>query len=47
MVARELGIPAVVSVQDASRRLVDGDEIEVDGNRGTVTVLTPVYDARP
>jgi len=39
IVARELGIPAVVSVSDASRRLVDGDEIEVDGNRGTVTLL--------
>jgi rifampicin phosphotransferase len=39
IVARELGIPAVVSVDGASRRLVDGDEIEVDGDRGIVTVL--------
>ena len=39
IVARELGIPAVVSVDGASRRLNDGDELEVDGDRGTVTVL--------
>ena len=44
IVARELGIPAVVSVEDASRRLLDGDEIEVDGDRGTVTLL-PGVDA--
>ena len=39
IVARELGIPAVVSVEGASQHLVDGDEVEVDGDRGTVTVL--------
>ena len=39
IVARELGIPAVVSVEGASQQLVDGDELEVDGDRGTVTVL--------
>ena len=39
IVARELGIPAVVSVEGASKQLVDGDEVEVDGDRGTVTVL--------
>jgi pyruvate,water dikinase len=39
IVARELGIPAVVSVGGASQQLVDGDDLEVDGDRGTVTVL--------
>jgi phosphohistidine swiveling domain-containing protein len=38
-VSRELGIPCVVSVSEATRRLVDGMEVEVDGGRGTVTVL--------
>ncbi|MEZ5236422.1 MAG: PEP-utilizing enzyme [Acidimicrobiales bacterium] len=41
IVARELGIPAVVSATGATRRLRDGDLIEVDGSRGVVTVLTP------
>jgi pyruvate,water dikinase len=36
IVARELGIPAVVSVAGATSRLADGDLVEVDGNRGTV-----------
>jgi pyruvate,water dikinase len=39
IVARELGIPAVVSVDGASRRLVDGDEVEVDGDRGSVRLV--------
>ncbi|MEW5983131.1 MAG: PEP/pyruvate-binding domain-containing protein [Acidobacteriota bacterium] len=36
IVAREYGIPAVMSVQDATRILADGDDILVDGDRGTV-----------
>jgi pyruvate,water dikinase len=39
IVARELGIPAVVSATDATRRIPDGVLLEVDGNRGVVTVL--------
>ena len=39
IVARELGIPAVVSVEDASLRIASGTTIEVDGDRGTVRVL--------
>ena len=44
IVARELGIPAVVSVDDATAMLRDGDEVEVDGDRGVVrvTALAPV-----
>ncbi len=38
IVARELGIPAVVSVHDASRTIVDGTRLTVDGAAGTVTV---------
>ena len=39
IVARELGIPAVVSATDSSRRIPDGALIEVDGSRGTATML--------
>jgi rifampicin phosphotransferase len=39
IVSRELGIPCVVSVQHATRRIVDGTKLTVDGTTGTVTVL--------
>jgi rifampicin phosphotransferase len=39
MVARELGIPAVVNTGDGTRRLRTGDRVRVDGTRGTVEVL--------
>jgi phosphohistidine swiveling domain-containing protein len=38
IVSRELGIPAAVSVTGATRRILDGSTITVDGNTGTVTV---------
>jgi rifampicin phosphotransferase len=38
IVCRELGIPCVASVQDATMRIADGAMITVDGNAGTVTV---------
>ena len=38
IVSRELGIPAAVSVTNATRRIVDGSMITVDGNAGTVIV---------
>ena len=38
IVARELGIPAAVSVAGATQRIVDGSTLTVDGNTGTVTV---------
>jgi phosphohistidine swiveling domain-containing protein len=39
IVSRELGIPCVVAVQNATDRIVDGSMLEVDGTAGTVTVL--------
>ena len=39
IVSRELGIPCVVSVTDATRKIPDGAEVEVNGTNGTVTVL--------
>lgn len=38
IVSRELGIPAAVSVQDCTTRIVDGTVLTVDGNTGVVTV---------
>jgi pyruvate,water dikinase len=39
IVSRELGIPCVVSVAEASVRIPAGAVVEVDGDAGTVTVL--------
>ena len=39
IVSRELGIPCVVSVTDATRRIADGASVTVDGTSGTVTVV--------
>jgi pyruvate,water dikinase len=50
IVAREYGLPAVTNVGDAAKRLRTGDRIQVDGNRGRVTLLeaasTPGLSAR-
>jgi rifampicin phosphotransferase len=40
IVSRELGIPCVASVADATRRIPDGAVITVDGTNGTVTIDT-------
>lgn len=40
IVSRELGIPCVVSVTDATVRIPDGATITVDGASGTVTVVS-------
>jgi phosphohistidine swiveling domain-containing protein len=39
IVARELGIPAVVGCGDATMRLKTGDRVRVDGGKGCVVVL--------
>jgi len=39
IVARELGIPAVVGCQDATMRLKTGDYVRVDGSTGTVEIM--------
>jgi pyruvate,water dikinase len=39
IVARELGIPAVVNCGDATTRLRTGDRVVVDGVRGEVEIL--------
>ena len=40
IVSRELGIPAVASVENAAQRIRNGDTVTVDGNAGTVTIET-------
>ncbi len=42
IVARELGIPAVVGCGDATMRLKTGDRVRVDGGKGLVEILEPV-----
>ncbi|MBK9695972.1 MAG: phosphoenolpyruvate synthase [Propionibacteriaceae bacterium] len=39
VVAREYGIPAVVGVHDATRRLSTGQRVRLDGTHGTIEVL--------
>ncbi len=39
IVSRELGIPCVPSIPDATRRIPDGATITVDGSNGTVTIV--------
>lgn len=50
IVARELGIPTVVSLGGATTWLKDGDRVELDGHRGVVRRLAPgtpeVHDAQ-
>ncbi|MFA5708708.1 PEP-utilizing enzyme [Mycolicibacterium sp.] len=39
IVARELGIPCVCGTEDGSRRILDGQIVRIDGDRGTVEVI--------
>ncbi len=39
IVSREMGIPTVVSVKDATNRISDGDRIRVDGEKGTIEII--------
>ena len=45
IVSRELGIPCVVAVANATDRITDGAMLEVDGTAGTVTVLDAAKEA--
>jgi pyruvate,water dikinase len=40
IVARELGIPAVVGTRDATQRIRTGDRLRVDGSAGSVELLS-------
>jgi pyruvate,water dikinase len=45
IVARELGLPAVVSIDGLTSWLQTGDEVELDGRTGEVRRLTRAVDA--
>ncbi len=40
VVAREYGVPAVVNIPNATRHIADGQLLQIDGNAGTVSILT-------
>ena len=40
-VAREYGLPCVVDVSDCTRIIQSGNQVEVDGDRGLVRIITP------
>lgn len=46
IVARELGIPAVVGCGNATMRLRTGDQVRVNGAQGSVEVLHPVLSPK-
>jgi len=39
VVAREFGVPAIVSLKDATKNFKDGDIVEVDAEKGIVRKL--------
>jgi len=55
IISRELGVPAVVGTGSATRELADGQQITIDGDKGTVREGVepeeeqhePIEDARP
>ena len=55
IVSRELGVPAVVGTENASDRLSDGEQVTIDGEKGTVErgdateseTHEPVEEVRP
>ncbi len=40
VVAREYGVPAVANIPNATRYITDGQMLHIDGNTGTVSILT-------
>jgi pyruvate,water dikinase len=44
IIARELGIPCVNGIPNASQRLANGDIVTVDGYLGIVTIGPPEFD---
>jgi len=47
IVAREYGLPAVTNVASATRVIRTGDLVQVDGNRGCVSVLKRLAEDHP
>ncbi|MEM6838986.1 MAG: putative PEP-binding protein [Cyanobacteria bacterium P01_C01_bin.120] len=47
VLARELGLPAIVGVKDATHHFRGGDALEIDGDRGLITPLPVLTSASP
>lgn len=47
VVARELGVPCVVDVRGATRRIATGQRVRVDGGAGTVEILAEAVAGAP
>jgi pyruvate,water dikinase len=47
IVAREYGIPAVLGTGVATRRIVDGQTVLVDGDAGSVTLVGDGHNDEP
>ena len=39
IVSRELGIPTIIGVQDATKKIKDGQVLEINGSNGTIQIL--------
>jgi len=39
IVARELGLPAIVGINNITKKLKTGDEVEMDGAKGTIKII--------
>jgi pyruvate,water dikinase len=39
LVAREIGIPGIVNIENVTTTLKDGDRVKIDGDKGEVHVL--------
>lgn len=39
IVAREMGIPCVINVQEGTKLIKTGDRVRVDGDRGEITLV--------
>jgi phosphoenolpyruvate synthase/pyruvate phosphate dikinase len=40
VIAREMGLPVVVGVDNVTELIFDGDEVEIDGQAGTIKILS-------
>ena len=47
VLARELGLPAIVGVPNATTQLQSGEALEIDGDRGVITHLPSLLSAPP
>jgi len=42
IISREFGVPCVIGIQDATKKIKDNDEIEIDADKGIVKLLKKV-----